>query len=74
MVTQTASQWVGIDVSKAKLDIALRPANKTWQVSNPHSAGSSRDKVVFLAGRAKKGKNIFVIGGQINDSFNTVNL
>jgi hypothetical protein len=30
---------------------------------NPHSAGSSRDKVVFLAGRAKKSKNMFVIGG-----------
>jgi hypothetical protein len=35
----------------------------------PHSAGSSRDKIVFLTGRAKKGKNMFVIGGQINDSF-----
>lgn len=40
----------------------------------PHSAGSSRDKVVFLAGRAKKGKNMFVFGGQINDSFNAINL
>ncbi len=33
------------------------------EVLNPHSAGSSRDKVVFLAGRAKKSKNMFVIGG-----------
>lgn len=41
---------------------------------NPHSAGKSRDKVVFLTGRAEKGKNMFVIGGQINDSFNAVNL
>jgi hypothetical protein len=36
---------------------------------NPHSAGSSRDKIVFLTGRAKKRKNMFVFGGQINDSF-----
>lgn len=27
-------QWVGIDVSQAKLDIALRPAGTTWQVRN----------------------------------------
>ena len=30
-------QWVGIDVSQAKLDIALRPADSTWQVSNDES-------------------------------------
>ena len=32
-------QWVGIDVSQAKLDIALRPADSTWQVSNDESGG-----------------------------------
>ena len=37
METQVASQWVGIDVSKAKLDIALRPANKVLQVTNQES-------------------------------------
>lgn len=30
-------QWVGIDVSQAKLDIALRPAGVTWQVTNTES-------------------------------------
>jgi transposase len=37
METQVASQWVGIDVSKAKLDIALRPGNNAWQVTNQES-------------------------------------
>ena len=31
-------QWVGIDVSQAKLDIALRPSGRGWQVPN-HEAG-----------------------------------
>ena len=48
--------------------------NASKEGLNPHSAGKSRDKVVFLTGRAEKGKNMFVIGGQINDSFNAVNL
>jgi hypothetical protein len=30
----TEPQWVGIDVSQAKLDIALRPAGSTWQIRN----------------------------------------
>ena len=30
-------QWVGIDVSQAKLDIALRPSGRCWQVSNDES-------------------------------------
>ena len=37
MINQTESQWVGIDVSQAKLDIALRPSNVTGQVSNQES-------------------------------------
>lgn len=34
MTTISEPQWVGIDVSQAKLDIALRPAGSTWQVNN----------------------------------------
>ncbi len=37
MINQTESQWVGIDVSQAKLDIALRPSSITGQVSNQES-------------------------------------
>jgi len=37
MINQPESQWVGIDVSQAKLDIALRPSNVTGQVSNQES-------------------------------------
>jgi transposase len=37
MTTISEPQWVGIDVSQAKLDIALRPAGSTWQVSNTDS-------------------------------------
>jgi transposase len=37
METQVAGQWVGIDVSKAKLNIALRPVNKVLQVTNQES-------------------------------------
>ena len=44
MVTQTASQWVGIDVGKAELDIVLRPANQTWQVSNQESGWQELSK------------------------------
>ncbi|HEY9860306.1 MAG TPA: transposase [Candidatus Obscuribacterales bacterium] len=31
------SQWVGIDVSKASLDVYLRPSGKQFQVSNQTS-------------------------------------
>ena len=34
MINQTERQWVGIDVSQAKLDIALRPLSITGQVTN----------------------------------------
>ena len=37
MKTISELQWVGIDVSQASLDIALRPAGSTWQVSNTDS-------------------------------------
>lgn len=37
MINQPESQWVGIDVSQAKLDMALRPSNVTGQVSNQES-------------------------------------
>jgi transposase len=33
MATKAAS-WVGIDVSKAKLDVAVQPSGATWQVGN----------------------------------------
>jgi hypothetical protein len=38
--------------------------------------GSSRDKVVFLTGRAKKGKNMFMfmLRDQINNGLNAINL
>ena len=26
--------WVGVDVSKARLDVAVRPTSETWSVSN----------------------------------------
>jgi hypothetical protein len=57
------------------MDLGINFEEKAfYDILNPYSAGSSRYKVVFLAGRAKKGKNMFVLGGQINDSFNAVNL
>jgi transposase len=34
MRQKTESQWIGIDVSQAWLDIALRPAGTYWRVSN----------------------------------------
>lgn len=34
-------QWVGIDVSQAKLDIALRPGGRYWQVANDESGWQS---------------------------------
>jgi len=34
MTTQTKAQIVGIDVSKAHLDIAVRPTDETWQEHN----------------------------------------
>ncbi|WP_017328127.1 hypothetical protein [Synechococcus sp. PCC 7336] len=34
MKVTTEGQWVGIDVSKASLDIAMRPADESWQVGN----------------------------------------
>ena len=37
MINQIESQWMGIDVSQAKLDIALRPSSITGQVSNEES-------------------------------------
>ena len=50
------------DEAFLRLKELLEPFGIT-QYYTPHSAGSSRDKVVFLAGRAKKSKNMFVIGG-----------
>jgi transposase len=35
------TQWIGIDVSKARLDVAVRPAGTRWQVSND-AAGVAR--------------------------------
>lgn len=37
----TEPQWVGIDVSQAKLDIALRPAGSIWQIRNDESGWSA---------------------------------
>jgi transposase len=37
MTRNEERQWVGIDVSQAKLDIALRPAGVYWQVPNDES-------------------------------------
>ncbi len=37
MNTISEPQWIGIDVSQANLDIALRPAGSTWQVNNTDS-------------------------------------
>jgi transposase len=34
-------QWVGIDVSQAKLDIALRPSGRYWQVPNDETGWQS---------------------------------
>ncbi|NJO78781.1 MAG: hypothetical protein HC827_09785 [Cyanobacteria bacterium RM1_2_2] len=33
------AQWVGIDVSQAWLDVALRPAGTDLRVSNQHRMG-----------------------------------
>ncbi len=37
MGTSEERQWVGIDVSQAKLDVALRPSGRYWQVANDES-------------------------------------
>lgn len=34
VIRVTEAQWVGIDVSQARLDVVLRPAGVYWQVSN----------------------------------------
>ena len=31
------ANWVGIDVSKARLDVAVLPSEQAWQVSNDAS-------------------------------------
>ncbi|MEO0941745.1 MAG: IS110 family transposase [Cyanobacteria bacterium J06642_12] len=41
MEVMQEEQWVGIDVSQATLDIAIRPGNECWQESN-QSAGWSQ--------------------------------
>ena len=33
-MTQTSSQWIGIDVSKATLDVAVQPSGAQWSVAN----------------------------------------
>ena len=33
-MSTTAQQWVGIDVSKATLDVCVRPTGAQWQVAN----------------------------------------
>lgn len=33
-MNQTSSQWMGIDVSKATLDVAVQPSSAQWQVAN----------------------------------------
>jgi transposase len=36
-VSKTAAhQWVGIDVSKARLDVFVQPTGEHWQVTNTH--------------------------------------
>ena len=54
-------QWVGIDVSQAKLDIALRPSGRGWQVPN-HEAGWQQF-VGELAGLAIAGVVVESTGG-----------
>jgi transposase len=41
MGTSEERQWVGIDISQAKLDVALRPAERYWQVANDESGWQS---------------------------------
>src|SRR5205823_9609994 len=36
--TTTHQQWVGIDVSKATLDVAVQPSSAQWQVANRDAA------------------------------------
>ncbi len=33
-MTQTSSQWIGIDISKATLDVAVQPSGAQWSVAN----------------------------------------
>ena len=33
-MNQTSSQWIGIDVSKATLDVAVQPSGAQWSVAN----------------------------------------
>lgn len=40
MTTVVEQQWVGIDVSQAWLDIALRPSSQYWRVANQASGWS----------------------------------
>jgi len=35
---ENVGQWVGIDISKATLDVYLRPLGKTFQVANKETA------------------------------------
>ena len=61
--TKTADATFRQLETEAREAFENRQRTQKKKASNPHSAGSSRDKVVFLAGRAKKSKNMFVIGG-----------
>lgn len=54
-------QWVGIDVRQAKLDIALRPSGRRWQVSN-NEAGW-QELVGELAGFVMAGVVVESTGG-----------
>ena len=56
METQVASQWVGIDVSKAKLDIALRPANKVLQFCS-FASNQSRVRLAGIKRTTQKIQN-----------------
>lgn len=40
MSSSSDAQWVGIDVSQAKLDVATRPSNDYWQVRNQEEGWS----------------------------------
>jgi len=46
MVIRPKKQWVGIDVSKTTLDIALRPSLTIWQELNQQSGWESIAKIL----------------------------
>ncbi|HUE84892.1 MAG TPA: IS110 family transposase, partial [Vicinamibacterales bacterium] len=46
---ETAPLWVGVDVAKDQLDVAIGPAGETWSVPNDHEG--IRSLVTNLRGR-----------------------